>query len=510
MVTADDGLALHVEIDAPDTSSLSRRHLAGRTPTVVLVHGFALTMQCWVLQRRALIHSGFRVVTYDQRGHGRSGQPSLESCTVAQLGRDLAAVMDATCTSGPVVLVGHSMGGMTVMSYAGQHPDVVRERVLAVALVSTSPGGAEMTEFGLGTTVGRVVGSFGPGVLTRLSRHAGPIGALRKMGRGVQDAVIQRWAFDSPVSADLVHLVGEMIFSTSFDVMAAFLPDVDALDISEDLAPLIGIETLVMNGAGDLRDPALAQRGDRAPHPRRRARGRRGRRPHPDARAPAARHPAAAHAHRPRPARGGRGRAGEQQAAGPSHRAGHREEAQRGAGPGRSRRSRGRLVSGRRVVLPGVDDTRALGRALGRMLRAGDLVVLTGGLGAGKTTLTQGIGEGVGVRGPVTSPTFVIARVHPSTVGGPALVHVDAYRLGGALELDDLDLDASVDDSVTVVEWGHGLAEDLSEDRLEVVLDVDTATEERTATVTGIGGRWAASADDAADAGLVALGGVPC
>jgi len=163
-------------------------------------------------------------------------------------------------------------------------------------------------------------------------------------------------------------------------------------------------------------------------------------------------------------------------------------------------------VTGRRVVLPDVDDTRALGRALGRMLRAGDLVVLTGGLGAGETTLAQGIGEGVGVRGPVTSPTFVIARVHPSTVGGPALVHVDAYRLGGALELDDLDLDASVDDSVTVVEWGHGLAEDLSENRLEVVLDVDTTTEERTATVTGIGGRWAAEAD----AGLVALGGVPC
>ena len=163
-------------------------------------------------------------------------------------------------------------------------------------------------------------------------------------------------------------------------------------------------------------------------------------------------------------------------------------------------------MTGRRVVLPDVDDTRALGRALGRMLRAGDLVVLTGGLGAGETTLAQGIGEGVGVRGPVTSPTFVIARVHPSTVGGPALVHVDAYRLGGALELDDLDLDASVDDSVTVVEWGHGLAEDLSENRLEVVLDVDTTTEERTATVTGIGGRWAAEAD----AGLVALGGVPC
>src|SRR3954454_6128625 len=133
----------------------------------------------------------------------------------------------------------------------------------------------------------------------------------------------------------------------------------------------------------------------------------------------------------------------------------------------------------------------ALGRRLAGLRRAGDLVVLTGGLGAGKTTLTQGIGDGLGVRGPVTSPTFVIARVHPSVVGGPALVHVDAYRLDGALELDDLDLDASVEDSVTVVEWGHGLAEDLSEDRLEVVLEVDLATEERTATVTGIGGRWA-------------------
>ena len=168
-------------------------------------------------------------------------------------------------------------------------------------------------------------------------------------------------------------------------------------------------------------------------------------------------------------------------------------------------------MTARRLALATVEDTRALGRSLGALLRAGDLVVLTGGLGAGKTTLTQGVGEGLGVRGPVTSPTFVIARVHPSLVGGPALVHVDAYRLGGALELDDLDLDASVDDSVTVVEWGHGLAEDLSEDRLEVVLDVDPATEERTATVTGIGGRWShrTTSDDPGDL-LVALGGAPC
>ena len=90
------------------------------------------------------------------------------------------------------------------------------------------------------------------------------------------------------------------------------------------------------------------------------------------------------------------------------------------------------------------------------MLRRGDLVLLTGGLGAGKTTLAQGIGAGLRVRGPVTSPTFVIARVHPSLGDGPDLVHVDAYRLGTALELDDLDLDADLDHSVVVVEWGHG------------------------------------------------------
>ncbi|MGL4745189.1 MAG: alpha/beta hydrolase, partial [Dermatophilaceae bacterium] len=145
IVRADDGIPLHVEIDAPEPDARQRPRLAGRPPTVVLVHGFALAVQSWVLQRRALRHNGFRVVTYDQRGHGRSGQPDLPSCTVDQLARDLDAVLRATCPVGPVVLVGHSMGGMTVMAWAGGHPDVVRERVVAVALVSTSPGGKEVT-----------------------------------------------------------------------------------------------------------------------------------------------------------------------------------------------------------------------------------------------------------------------------------------------------------------------------------------------------------------------------
>ena len=125
------------------------------------------------------------------------------------------------------------------------------------------------------------------------------------------------------------------------------------------------------------------------------------------------------------------------------------------------------LVGQREITAP--EDMEALGAQMGRMLRAGDLVVLTGPLGAGKTTLTRGIGAGLGVRGPVQSPTFVIARTHPSLVGGPPLVHVDAYRLGSAAELDDLDID--LDASVVVVEWGRGMVDGLRDRWWEVELE---------------------------------------
>ena len=152
------------------------------------------------------------------------------------------------------------------------------------------------------------------------------------------------------------------------------------------------------------------------------------------------------------------------------------------------------------VLVPDAAAMRALGRTVAGLLRAGDLVVLTGPLGAGKTTLTQGLGEGLGVRGPVTSPTFVISREHPSLRGGPALVHVDAYRVGDALEVDDLDLDASLDEAVTVVEWGEGKAEGLSPDRLDVHIawagmapssDGPVAAEPRRVDLHPTGERWA-------------------
>ena len=152
----------------------------------------------------------------------------------------------------------------------------------------------------------------------------------------------------------------------------------------------------------------------------------------------------------------------------------------------------------------------AFGVTVGGRLTAGDVVLLTGDLGAGKTTFTRGLGEGLGVRGPVTSPTFVLARTHPSLVGGPPLVHVDAYRLGSALELDDLDIDFA--HSVVVVEWGAGMIEALAESWLSITIDrphgageagggglagevtePDEGTEPiepRQVRLTGVGPRW--------------------
>lgn len=161
-----------------------------------------------------------------------------------------------------------------------------------------------------------------------------------------------------------------------------------------------------------------------------------------------------------------------------------------------------------RAEVATAEQMRALGARLAALLGPGDLIVLAGPLGAGKTTLIQGIGVGLDVRGPITSPTFVIARVHPSLRGGPDLVHADAYRLGSRIEVEDLDLDADLDHSVTVVEWGEGLVEDLAAAYLVIAIDrpaaqaappagtwsdggEDGGDQFRSVTLTGFGDRWA-------------------
>ena len=144
------------------------------------------------------------------------------------------------------------------------------------------------------------------------------------------------------------------------------------------------------------------------------------------------------------------------------------------------------------------DEMHELGLRLARLLAAGDLVVLTGPLGAGKTTLTRGVGEGLTAIGNVSSPTFVIARTHKRKDGGPVLVHVDAYRLGGPLELDDLDID--YESSIVLVEWGKGMTDDLVESWLEIIIERARAVEHaaddsdsadpRTVSIHGFGPRW--------------------
>ena len=156
--------------------------------------------------------------------------------------------------------------------------------------------------------------------------------------------------------------------------------------------------------------------------------------------------------------------------------------------------------------VPTPEAMRALGAEVAEELQPGDLVLLTGELGAGKTTFTQGLGAALGVEGRITSPTFIIAREHAAGGDGPELVHVDAYRLGSAAELDDLDLDAALEEAVTVVEWGEGKAEGLAESRMQVRITrtpgaSDTGAgsgaegaeelEPRTVEITRLGPRWA-------------------
>ena len=158
------------------------------------------------------------------------------------------------------------------------------------------------------------------------------------------------------------------------------------------------------------------------------------------------------------------------------------------------------------ITVNSSEQTRAAGELLAKHLRRGDLVMLSGGLGAGKTTLTQGRGSGLQVKGRVSSPTFIVARVHPSLAGGPDLIHADAYRIKDLTDLETLDLDSTLEEAITVIEWGEGKTEQLSADRLEIEIHreqggiatssdgvVDLAEMDdgkRTITIRPLGKRW--------------------
>jgi pimeloyl-ACP methyl ester carboxylesterase len=245
-VTAIDGPRLHVEVDeAPDVGEV----------TVVFCHGLALDQDSWHYQRRDLGDVG-RLVFWDQRGHGRSMRGRTEDATIDQLGRDLMAVIEATAPSGPLVLVGHSMGGMTIMAMADQYPELFGERVIGVALIATSPGGLAEVSLGVPAAAGRTLRRMAPKALAALNNRPALVSGGRRLGSDVEYVLTKRWSFATDVPPALVRFVIKMHDQTPLDVIAELFPAFDAHDKLEALGVLRDIPTLVLCGEQDVMTPA--------------------------------------------------------------------------------------------------------------------------------------------------------------------------------------------------------------------------------------------------------------
>lgn len=256
-VIASDGVRLHVEVDEPRGVAPAREgdRILAEPPTIVFSHGYCLSLRCWVFQRRALRAAGYRIVLWDQRGHGKSGTGETDSYHIDQLGRDLKAVIDEVAPSGPMVLVGHSMGGMTMMSLGLDFEELVRERVVGAAFVSTSTGGLSTVSYGLGAAAGKAVHVFGPAAAGRLARLQGVVDGTVKAGKDVMNFIVDWGSFGSPVPMSIADLTTDMIFSTRMEVISAFMPHFDKHDKREALDSFSGIETLVVNGTVDKLTP---------------------------------------------------------------------------------------------------------------------------------------------------------------------------------------------------------------------------------------------------------------
>jgi pimeloyl-ACP methyl ester carboxylesterase len=262
-VVADDGVRLHAEVDevAPYADEAAKtqpprgiRRLRAPEepePTLVFVHGYALNLDCWHFQRQ-YFRGKHRMVFYDQRSHGRSGRSDQEHATIDQLGHDLLRVIEELVPEGPVVLVGHSMGGMTTMALADQHPEAFARRVAGVALVSTSAGGlkthrivSRMIPDSLGSQIGQrlIAGlALAPEIVDRVRRRGSNIGFL----------VADQFAFGDDVPASYVEFVDNMLASTPFEVLAQFFPNFDTHDRFTVLESFARVPTYIITGTKDV------------------------------------------------------------------------------------------------------------------------------------------------------------------------------------------------------------------------------------------------------------------
>lgn len=244
-VVISDAVPLHVEIDDPVGAKIGER------PTVVLSHGYTQHHGVWHFQRKALREAGFRVVLWDHRGHGLSEQGEESSYTIAQLGRDLHAVITEAAPDGPLILMGHSMGGMAMMAMAEQFPEIIRERVVGAGFVCTSSGALSTLDFGLGKQVGAAVHRLGPGTVARLSARQSTVERVLELGKDVESYLVHRYSFGSDVPMAVVRYTADMIFETPMSVISAFMPTLVDHERTDVLAEFDGIETLVIHGQQD-------------------------------------------------------------------------------------------------------------------------------------------------------------------------------------------------------------------------------------------------------------------
>ena len=247
-VIANDGTLIYAEVDTPaDFDPVTM-------PTFVFSHGYALNHDTWHYQREVLRPMA-RLIFWDQRAHGRSQRGPTGSHHIDQLGKDLAAVVAQLAPVGPLVLVGHSMGGMTVMSMAADFPELFAARVIGVALLGTSAGGLNDVLLGLPVVIARLAHEFVPVVAPTLIQQRDVIEFSRQRSNDLTKLLTRRYSFASPVSPEVANFAFGMINATPIDVVGEFLPTFDQHDKRAALATMSGIETLVMVGTKDAMTP---------------------------------------------------------------------------------------------------------------------------------------------------------------------------------------------------------------------------------------------------------------